>query len=142
MSQELKLFKKCPQCNGNGVHQSSLSAGEIPTKTCDWPGCNGTGFIYDTRYTLDPGVDDVINTAFMSMNVKINLSKVRMKEIYDKCLLLEEKCNIVEKRTEDLLGKDDDILDKGDDILDKCNDIFQKCNNILSKCDEILSKLP
>jgi DnaJ-class molecular chaperone len=58
MAQEIELFLKCVQCNGTGVFQSAHGpgSGSIP---CNWPGCNGTGFISKGKFIIDPGNDDV-----------------------------------------------------------------------------------
>lgn len=74
MAQEIELFLKCPQCSGTGMHRCCDPKGaSIP---CNWPGCNGTGFISKGKFTVDPGNDDVVN---------------KCNDILDKCNDILEK---------------------------------------------------
>jgi hypothetical protein len=106
MAQELKLYQKCPQCNGTGVHEGIK---------CLWPDCNGTGFIFRIKCFLDPGVDDVISDALLVLNNRLNLLRVYTKKLSNKCDAIETKC--------------EDLDDKCDDVLDKCDDILEKLEN-------------
>ena len=61
MADEIELFEKCTQCSGTGFHQSSHGQtvnGSIP---CNWPGCNGTGFLSRGKFTLDPSTGDIVD---------------------------------------------------------------------------------
>ena len=59
--QDIKLFMECPQCAGEG----EFYTGGGPTQTgpipCNWPGCNGSGYIEAGTLPFDPGLDDVID---------------------------------------------------------------------------------
>lgn len=77
MAQELVIYRKCHQCNGTGIHQSSHGLGGSPI-TCNWPGCNGTGYIATEKITYDPGHDDIMD---------------KCNDILDKCNNILDKCN-------------------------------------------------
>jgi DnaJ-class molecular chaperone len=77
MAQQLELYELCPQCKGTGIFQSAHGEGSS-SMTCNWPGCNGSGYIYYAKFTADPGIDDVID---------------KCNDIVDKCNDILDKLN-------------------------------------------------
>jgi hypothetical protein len=111
MAQQLELYELCPQCKGTGVFQSAHGEGSS-SMTCNWPGCNGSGYIYYAKLTLDPGIDDV-----------------------------ETKCDTLISGGSNILQKCNDIDDKTDTLIGDRPTILEKFNTIISKCNEILALL-
>jgi len=58
--QAITLYKVCTACGGTGQLMNGLP-GEQTTATCQWPGCNGSGFVTLGKIELDPGLDDVMD---------------------------------------------------------------------------------
>ena len=56
---EIELFEKCAQCSGTGMHQSAHGESANGSIPCNWPGCNGTGFLSRGKFTLDPSTGDI-----------------------------------------------------------------------------------
>lgn len=75
---EIELFEKCKQCSGTGTHQSSHGPGANAAIPCNWPGCNGTGFLSRGKFTLDPSTEDIVD---------------KCEDILDKCNDILEKLN-------------------------------------------------
>ena len=70
MATEVILHGKCPQCGGTGVYSVSSGAGGSGDMTCNWTGCDGTGYILLGKCELDPGLDDILD---------------RVNDVLDKC---------------------------------------------------------
>lgn len=85
MAQEILLYTKCTQCNGDG--QFEIGSGQYQqTITCNWPGCVN-GYIQCSKVTIDPGLDDITD---------------KMDDLMDKLNDVKEKCDeIMEKLKED-----------------------------------------
>ena len=75
---ETELFEKCTQCSGTGSHQSSHGPGSNPAIPCNWPGCNGTGFLSRGKFTLDPSTGDIVD---------------KLDDVLGKCADILEKLN-------------------------------------------------
>ena len=75
---ETEYFEKCPQCDGTGFHQSSHGPAANGSVPCNWPGCNGTGFISRGKFTLDPSTEDIAG---------------KCEDILEKCSDILEKLN-------------------------------------------------
>ena len=73
---EIELFEKCAQCNGTGMHRSAHGEGTSSAIPCNWPGCNGTGFISHGKFQLDPSTGDIVD--------KVNDVLEKCNDILDK----------------------------------------------------------
>lgn len=58
---DTELFEKCSQCAGTGMHRSAHGESSSPSIPCNWPGCNGTGFLSRGKFALDPSTGDVVD---------------------------------------------------------------------------------
>lgn len=61
MAQNVVVKQVCPQCGGDGLYGAVSGPQGSGAKTCNWTGCEGTGYIELGFVTLDPGLEDVIN---------------------------------------------------------------------------------
>lgn len=59
MSQEITVYKLCPQCNGIGEFYPASGIG-CSSVVCNWPGCVN-GYIVSAKLVLDPGIDDIMD---------------------------------------------------------------------------------
>ena len=76
MAQQITIRKICTQCNGTGSFAPASGPHAGSAITCNWPGCDGTGYVDLGIFDIDPGLDDVLD--------KVN-------DVLDKCADILEK---------------------------------------------------
>lgn len=78
MAQQVETFVKCPQCHGTGTFEPASGSQGSGSLSCNWPGCGATGFVSMEKFTLNPGLSDVMDK-LGDIEEKVN----EIKEIVD-----------------------------------------------------------